>query len=161
MACFLLLSMPSEYENVVTAIRTLSEDVLKMEFVKKRLLEFNINKSPGKVMKSVVASSFTAQKIIKCFKCGKVGHVRSICGIKCHTCHKFGHRSAQCYQNKSHDDKKTTANHAKNENKSGDSKGQDQNQTVAFCAVSTSAAAMSVTEWYADSGARYSSLYKQ
>lgn len=30
MASFLLLSMPAEYENTVTAIRTISEDDLKM-----------------------------------------------------------------------------------------------------------------------------------
>lgn len=44
MSCFLLLSMPPEYENVVTVIQTLSENDLKIEFVKSRLLEFGTNK---------------------------------------------------------------------------------------------------------------------
>lgn len=37
--------MPAEFENVVRAIQTLSENNLKFEFVKNRLLEFKANRS--------------------------------------------------------------------------------------------------------------------
>lgn len=94
-SCFLLLSMPKEFESVVTAIRTLSEDDLKMEFVKSRLLEFNSNKISSN--RNIVPSSFSASnKQLQCFKCGKLGHLKNVCGIKCFKCNRFGHRSQQC-----------------------------------------------------------------
>lgn len=48
-ACFLLLSMPAEYESVVTAIRTISDDDLQLSIVKNRLLEFKtVNRNASK-----------------------------------------------------------------------------------------------------------------
>lgn len=133
MACFVLLSMPLEYENVVTAIRTISEDQLKMDFVKSRLLEFKTSKSnDGNKM-----SSFVSRKEVKCFKCGKMGHTKSLCGIKCFKCKRFGHKAAECK-------KEVKANYAEKENRNLDE--------VAFSATVGDGMA---NYWYADSGATH------
>ena len=158
MSCFLLLSKSQEYENIVTAIRTLSEKDLKLEFVKNKLLEFNINKNSAKNVKSVVpASSFSAtQKQIKCFKCGKMGHVKSVCGIKCNICNKLGHKAKHCYQNKNKSHlTNNRANYAE-ENSDGVNISSAEKESVAFCSIHCKCSSnQSMTEWYADSGATH------
>ena len=70
MAYFLLLSMPMEFENVVTALRTLFKNDLKMEFVKSRLLEISLNKNPcknSKIVRDVPASFSVAPRQKKQF----------------------------------------------------------------------------------------------
>ncbi|KAK9732073.1 Integrase core domain [Popillia japonica] len=167
MACFLLLSMPTEFENVVTAIRTLSDKELKMDFVKKRLLEFDISKGSTKQAKGIPSSfaarnsikcfkcgkmghpsSFAARNSIKCFKCGKMGHTKQFCGIKCYICHKFGHKAAQCHQNKD----KSKTNFVKKEDKQ--TSYVQEEEVVSFCCIEASNVT-SEMEWYADSGATH------
>lgn len=170
MSCFLLLTMPIEFENVVTAIRTMTENDLKIEFVKSRLLEFDINRNSGHLTKSVKEAplSFSAnkqrepgyndtRKTIKCFKCGKLGHVKGVCGVKCFTCHKFGHKSQFCYLNKNENRSERKANCAVDNSQVGSS---DEASGVAFCAVEDQNC-YNEQVWYADSGATHHYINKE
>lgn len=146
-ACFLLLSMPVEYENVVTAIRTMSEDDLDLYVVKKRLLEFKNTKNNATRGKfnSVPASFVSTKGSIKCYKCGKLGHMQKMCGIKCFVCNKFGHKAETC-RNGRKSKETVQANYSKDQ------------EDVAFC--STQRINVQDTEdncvwWYADSGATH------
>lgn len=87
--------MPFEFKNVVT-IRTLSEDDLKMEFVKGNLLEFNKNRSmkTSGDSRSDAPSSFAVSS--GQIKCGRMGHTKYVCGIECFKWHKIGDKSAKC-----------------------------------------------------------------
>lgn len=159
MSCFLLLTMPVEFENVVTAIRTMSEKDLKIEFVKNRLLEFDINRHSTNTTKGEAPLSFNAAisntkvKQIKCFKCGKLGHVKSVCGVKCFTCNKYGHKSKQCKLNK-YENKDNRKQNSAASSCALDSTDLDQDSGLAFCAMS-SQCRQDKTVWYADSGATH------
>lgn len=160
MSCFLLLSMPPEYENVVTAIRTLSENDLKIEFVKSRLLEFDMNKNSSKGVKNnnSLPSSFSAShKQVKCFKCGKIGHVKSMCGIKCYVCGKLGHKSKECFSNNNKNKSNTNnkAHFAEGEYSNKSKKEVNNGEPVAFCGMMHDESELEMIEWYADSGATH------
>ena len=90
--CNLLLTLPSSFDNVVTAIETLSPDKLNIDFIKSRLLddeekrknksidssdtqEFNSSSSIGKAI--FIADKETRQ--IRCFECGDPNHKRPYC----------------------------------------------------------------------------------
>lgn len=91
--CHLLLTMPSEYETVVTAIETMHAEQLTLSFVKRRLQEEELKKQSGKRVKSEVQSStafaagrgksktnFSQNKTkYKCHGCGETGHFRADC----------------------------------------------------------------------------------
>lgn len=175
MACFLLLSMSSEFDGIVTAIRTLSENDLTMEFVKGKLLEFSRNKNiklNGGEGRSNIPSSFAASKQIKCYKCGKLGHVQSVCGVKCFTCNKLGHKSSQCkqkssnprqsqFKNEANFQNQRAANYTKNSSGLNyeQSQSEELEKDVAFhvsaCVSEESCDERNSIEWYADSGATH------
>lgn len=161
MACFLLLSMPVEYENVVTAIRTMSEDNLQLETVKKRLLEFKNNKSSGSKIKtnSVPASFVSTKSNIKCHRCGKMGHLQSVCGIKCYICNKLGHKAAHCRSSrKTKENVQANYSHDSPNNVRAKVTISNQAESVAFCSILEEDDRHDNSEyiwWYADSGATH------
>lgn len=72
--CHLLLTLPEDYETVVTTIETMSSgDDLTLESVKAKLLDAEI-KIKGKEVPTP-ESSF----LITCFKCGRTGHKANKC----------------------------------------------------------------------------------
>lgn len=83
--CHLLLTLPSSFDPVVTAIETLPGGVT-MDFVKRRLLDVDMKKRnlecSGEMSGGhdgvAMASSKYAKKI-KCFLCGKLGHKKADC----------------------------------------------------------------------------------
>lgn len=77
------------------------------------------------------------KKSIKCFKCGKLGHVKGVSGVNCFTCHKFRHKSGHCNLNKYKDRGERKANCAVN-----------SFHFVLRCVLS-----QDKMVWYADSGA--------
>ncbi|KAK9737422.1 hypothetical protein QE152_g10705 [Popillia japonica] len=73
--CHLLLSMPEEYDNVITALETMNnEKELTVEFIKARLLDAELKLKNKDIKLEKTEMDFSAQRTQKCFKCGKPGH---------------------------------------------------------------------------------------
>lgn len=125
--CHLFMTLPSKFDNVVTALETVSEDRLKMDYVKSRLIEEDIKASNSSSFPSDNLSAFHTF-------CGKKANVggKSLpfqestsygkgekstsngnstqCGgekqmyrssIQCFKCGKYGHKADRCYSKRS------------------------------------------------------------
>lgn len=82
--CHLLMSLPESYNVVITAIETLSTDLLMLDFVKGRLLDEEVKHSWISHIsvdegKSSNASYTKNKKEIRCYGYGKLGHKRNWC----------------------------------------------------------------------------------
>ena len=93
--CHLLLTMPVEYDTVVTALETLSKDELSLGFVKNRLLdEESKRKSLGIKKNKTELSSATA------FSSSRKGTNKTNktqpFPYNCHSCGLYGHKRADC-----------------------------------------------------------------
>lgn len=114
--CHLLLSLPTSYGNLVTALETLEPDKLTIEFVKGRLFdEFhkrgnNKNIDGNKSNNSVAMYSNS---------------------FKCYRCHKIGHRSFEC-------ERKTESKKEKGNFASNYAESDDDEVPVAFCTIERS-----------------------
>lgn len=78
--CHLLLTLPKTYGFLVTAIETMDQSKITLDFVKSRLLdEFN-KKKTGVSSERATSSAMNAG--ITCYGCGQVGHIKSQCKSK-------------------------------------------------------------------------------
>lgn len=117
----LLLSLPSSYDGIITAIETLSEQNLTLAFVKNRLLDHeiklkNVSKdTSAKVLQAVNVNNQNEPrnktygvKGRSRFKSTKP-HLKS--QIKCHHCGKQGHIKRNCFAYKRISDNRSQENH--------------------------------------------------
>lgn len=122
----LLLTLPTSYDGVITAIETLSEDNLTLAFVKTRLLdhEVKLKTESRDTSAKVLQANFreataNTQQINKKFRQGdyrtrvyKFNRKPSKPIIKCHHCGRKGHKKVDCYYYKkiqySNSDRKRT-----------------------------------------------------
>lgn len=93
--CHLLLSLNSSYATLVTALETMPESCLTVDFVKSRLLDEETKQQDGSSMNSanVAPAAFSSldgwqrkpqqqRRTIKCFLCKKDGHKANECPEK-------------------------------------------------------------------------------
>ncbi|VVC38070.1 Zinc finger, CCHC-type [Cinara cedri] len=86
--CHLLLIMPETYNNVVTALKTLSPETLTIKFVKGRLLDEEVKKSNSITNEECLSDSVA-------FNAENTGKFH----FKCYSCNQVGHKSAECSSN--------------------------------------------------------------
>ena len=109
----LLLTLPTSYEGVITAIETLSEDNLTLGFIKTRLLDHEVkvrNESSDTSVKVLQANkgniakrqNFEFPRLPKKFYRGQhktwsFKPNRSLSIVKCHHCGRMGHVKKDCF----------------------------------------------------------------
>lgn len=141
--CHLLLTLGSSYSAVVTALETMPEDVLTLEFVKCRLLDEE-TKRKGTKLSTVKneQAAFSGSKQIT--KRGK---------MKCFGCKQEGHKLADCPVKKNEDAKKKEDSKKKDVNKSKAHVAEQSEVCFAgFSRGNARSGASNRVDWYIDSG---------
>lgn len=109
----LLLTLPTEYDNLVTALETMDQDKLSLDFVKTRLMD-EYNKRTGR--SSSGKSSDPGAMSAKTF--------RKPSELTCYRCEQVGHKKAQCWMNKRDKKGKNAKKSTQNANKASDTKAE-------------------------------------
>lgn len=74
--CHLILTMPKEFDALVTALETLDPEKLSLDFVKGRILDECTKRNAND---KTDASGGAMNVKIVCYNCGKPGHIKSKC----------------------------------------------------------------------------------
>ncbi|KYN30129.1 Copia protein [Trachymyrmex cornetzi] len=121
--CHLLLTMPEEYNMVVTALETLSSEQLTLGFVKTRLLDEEAKRSGANVNtksanSSTVFSAATNNRKPKVNKREDEVSGKHSAGFnfKCHHCGIIGHKRSECHKLKQESKTSGSAKVALNDN---------------------------------------------
>lgn len=77
---YLLLTLPEEYDNLVTAITTMDSNKVRVDIVKSHILDEYNKKNAGASQGKSMTTAMNAN--ITCFRCGQVGHIKSQCKVK-------------------------------------------------------------------------------
>jgi len=151
--CHLLLTMPSEYDVVVTALETLSKESLTLSFVKNRLLdEESKRKGSNKSTKNETPNSiaFTSSTSDNKKSNTKDTGNKSKFNYRCHHCGIVGHRRSDCRKLK----QQLEGNrYCKKEKRASVATDTDETKAVSFSAVSNYKKNKNSTTWILDSGA--------
>lgn len=75
--CHLLLTMPKSFDGLVTALETMEQEKLTMDFVKSRLLDESNKQKSGSSKSTSGSIAMNANTI--CYFCNKPGHIKSQC----------------------------------------------------------------------------------
>ncbi|KAK9688266.1 protein of unknown function (DUF4219) [Popillia japonica] len=135
--CHLLLTLPKSFDAIVTAIDTMADDNITLNFVKSKLLDHDLKKNGNseKISNKMTTTAFTSHSKFKykCFSCGKIGHRKADCKFR------IPKRQEQSSANKVRDNEEKKANLTVEENK------------VAFMVCDDEEC--SDSSWFLDSGA--------
>ena len=149
--CHLLLTMPFEYNNVVTAIETLASDQLTVGFVKNRLLDEETKRNDTRKPNNSELSSSTAF-VTQQRQNLKTGQGNSQSGLRfpftCHCCQKRGYEASEC-KKKAFDQKNEKTRSA---NASAGAENDGQSPSDYFSATTQNQTSNDV-KFYLDSGA--------
>lgn len=77
--CHLLLTMPRAYDNLVTALETMEQEKLTVDFVKSRLLDEANERNGGRGMGANSKQATAMNANVVCYTCNKPGHYQSSC----------------------------------------------------------------------------------
>lgn len=149
--CHLLLTMPSKYNNVVTAVETLANDNLTIGFVKDRLKDEESKRNDVKkvnaneLFSSTAFSSQSRQKV----KGGQMNSTSKF-PFKCNYCEKVGHKLADCRKRKY--DLKNKNKTTQSANTAGSEESNSKSDSFCF-SVTTRNNVSNEVKWYLDSGA--------
>lgn len=74
--CHLLLTLPKSFDVIVTALDTMADDKMTLNFIKGKLLDHQLKRKAPEKTEKAVTTAFTghAKNKIKCYACGKLGH---------------------------------------------------------------------------------------
>lgn len=150
--CHLLLTMPSEYDVIVTALETLSKESLTLSFVKNRLLdEESKRKGTGKSMKNEAqhSTAFTSSTNENGKNTRDTGNKQF--NYRCYNCGAYGHRRSECKKPKQQPEGNR---HYKNKEKQANLATDAENSNaVSFSAIINGRKEEKDSTWILDSGA--------
>lgn len=92
--CHLLLTMPKAYDNLVTALETMEQEKLTVDFVKSRLLDEANKRNGGRGMGANSKQATAMNANVICYTCNKPGHYQSSCRYN-----KRKDGKGKCYSN--------------------------------------------------------------
>lgn len=147
--CHLLLTMPTEYDTVVTALETVSTEVLTLGFVKTRLLDEESKRNEGVCGKNkhnnTSSTAFSSTSNGKAKNTKRTPNNKTKFNFNCHNCGLPGHKRIDCRKKPQ---KTKTANEGSAAQIATDSK-----EDVYSFATGSRTDGSRTSSWYLDSGA--------
>lgn len=145
---YLLLTLPSPFDPILTALETVEDEKLTLNYVKEKLLNFELKKSEPET--SSCSRETTA------FQTGKNNR------FTCNYCHKRGHKWATCFLRQKDEKEKNknwkrSANFSnctcKNDSDVASESDSDTSDELAFVSETKSGHSIDSSHWILDSGA--------
>ncbi|KAF2887708.1 hypothetical protein ILUMI_18465 [Ignelater luminosus] len=154
--CHLLLTMPNEYEVVITALETLSKEDLTLNFVQNRLLEEELKRRSTGVTKKK-GDSFNTMAFLSTRSFSKEGwnnkNKNGKFPFKCHKCGLIGHKKVDS-RTQSENFRKNVSSKANIASKQFENLCKDEEESESLCFLATrNYTSESSISYFLDSGA--------